>query len=300
MRPATAHGERRAEPALHTTIAEVRAAVAAVRGDGPIVLVPTMGALHSGHFAHVRRGLELGGIVVVSIFVNPLQFGPAEDLDLYPRDLAADLDALADAGAHHVFAPAVAELYPAGAPQVGIHAGEVAELYEGASRPGHFDGMLTVVAKLLHIVRPDVTTFGQKDAQQLFLVRRMVADLDLPVRVEAIPIVREPDGLALSSRNRYLEPAGRAAALGLSRALREAREHAGSGRRAALDAARALLEAAPGPAAVRLDYLDIVDPATFHPIADDHRGEALAIVAAHIGSTRLIDNETITVTPPPG
>ena len=276
-------------------IGEVRGYVAAERAGGArVVLVPTMGALHAGHLAHVRRARELGDVVVVSIFVNPLQFGPSEDLDRYPRTLDADVDALAEAGAHAVFAPTVAEMYPDGETGTRVTGGPVTRLFEGASRPGHFDGMLTVVAKLLAIVSPDVATFGRKDAQQLFLVRRMVRDLDIPVRIEAIDIVREGDGLALSSRNRYLSPAERQAALALSAALRAAGAASPAGAAAAVEAAHGVLRPR---ALVELDYFAVVDPDTFLPVQDGYRGEAFALVAARVGSTRLIDNATITVAP---
>ncbi len=216
-------------PDVVTTIAELRERVAHARReaalDGPadapvgrVVLVPTMGALHRGHLSLVSRARDLGGFVVVSIFVNPLQFGPNEDLDRYPRTLDADVAAL-DGLADLVFAPTAAEMYPDGPSSTRVSAGEVGRLFEGVSRPGHFDGMLTVVAKLLNIVQPDVAVFGQKDAQQVHLVGRMVDDLDLPVTIAVVDTVREEDGLALSSRNRYLDEDQRRAAITLSQAL---------------------------------------------------------------------------------
>jgi pantoate--beta-alanine ligase len=290
-----------ARPRVVHGIEELRAFLAAERaertqrGEGArVVLVPTMGALHAGHLSHVRRARELGDIVVVSIFVNPLQFGPTEDLDRYPRTLEADVSALATVGADAVFAPSASEMYPDGATGTLVTGGQVTRLFEGASRPGHFDGMLTVVAKLLAIVGPDVATFGRKDAQQLFLVRRMVRDLNIPVRIEAIDIVREDDGLALSSRNRYLSADERQLALALSAALLAAGNAAGRGVTAALDAALGEVTAR---ALVELDYFAVVDPGTFLPVGDGYRGEALALVAARVGSTRLIDNATITVAP---
>jgi pantoate--beta-alanine ligase len=290
-----------ARPRVVHGIEELRAFLAAERaertqrGEGArVVLVPTMGALHAGHLSHVRRARELGDIVVVSIFVNPLQFGPTEDLDRYPRTLEADVSALATVGADAVFAPSASEMYPDGATGTLVTGGQVTRLFEGASRPGHFDGMLTVVAKLLAIVGPDVATFGRKDAQQLFLVRRMVRDLNIPVRIEAIDIVREDDGLALSSRNRYLSADERQLALALSAALLAAGNAAGRGVTAALDAALGEVTAR---ALVELDYFAVVDPGTFLPVDDGYRGEALALVAARVGSTRLIDNATITVAP---
>lgn len=275
-------------PQVVTTIAELRARL----GGQRVALVPTMGALHAGHLALVERAAALADTVVVSIFVNPLQFGAGEDLERYPRELDADLAALAGRGVHHVFAPAVAEMYPDGAPQITLRGGAVAELFEGESRPGHFDGMLTVVAKLLGIVRPAVALFGQKDAQQLWLVERMVADLDIGIRIEPVATVREADGLALSSRNRYLSPAERAAAPVLHRALEAAASAAHRGADAARAAANATLAQEP---LVAVDYLDVVDPRTFQPVRDGHRGPARAIVAARLGSTRLIDNDELTL-----
>ncbi|RXZ47707.1 pantoate--beta-alanine ligase [Agromyces fucosus] len=275
------------------TIAELRERLAERRAAGAsVALVPTMGALHAGHLALVSHARELADVVVVSIFVNPLQFGPSEDLDRYPRTLDADVEALDGLGVEFVFAPTVAEMYPNGPVGTMLTAGRVGSLYEGASRPGHFDGMLTVVGKLLNIVRPDVAVFGQKDAQQVFLVRRMVDDLDVATSIEVVPTVRETDGLALSSRNRFLDPEHRAAALTLSEALRAADAAAPDG------LAEVLAE---GAAAfgdhddVTLDYLVVVDPETFLPVADDARGPAVVLVAARVGATRLIDNAAITL-----
>lgn len=280
-----------ARPLVIETIKGVREAIASERAKGlSIALTPTLGALHVGHLAHLHRAAELADVRVVSIFVNPTQFGVGEDFEKYPRTLDADLDALAELGVPYVFAPSVEEMYPTGPTETRITAGKVGALFEGASRPGHFDGVLTVVAKLLNIVGPDIVTFGQKDAQQLFLVRRMVADLNLPVRVEPIDTVRESDGLALSSRNRFLDPSQRRAAVTLSVALEAAVSSADSGVDAALAAAQGALMGEP---LVDLDYLKIVHPATFLPVDDGYRGPAWAIVAARVGSTRLIDNETI-------
>jgi pantoate--beta-alanine ligase len=278
-------------PTVVPTIAGLRSAIAAARAEGRrIALVPTLGALHEGHLTHVRRARELADLVVVSIFVNPLQFGPHEDLAKYPRDLETDLDALAPLGVEYVFAPSIDEMYPDGGTQVKVTGGPVASLFEGRSRPGHFDGVLTVVAKLLMIAQPDVVTFGQKDAQQLFLVQRMVRDLNIPTAIEVIPTVREPDGLAMSSRNRYLGPADRKAAQALSQAL----EAAASAGDRGIDA---VLAAAQGSLADRdlitLDYLKVVDPRTFLPVDDAHRGPARVLVAAQVGPARLIDNDEI-------
>ncbi|MCM3658066.1 pantoate--beta-alanine ligase [Agromyces mediolanus] len=278
-------------PAVVGTIAELRSRVAEARAGGAsVAFVPTMGALHDGHLALVARARELAELVVVSIFVNPLQFGPDEDLERYPRTLGADVAALAGTGAALVFAPAVAEMYPDGPSRTRIVAGEVGGLYEGASRPGHFDGMLTVVAKLCNIVQPDVAVFGQKDAQQVFLVRRMVRDLDLPLEIEVVETVREADGLALSSRNRFLGEPERRTALVLSEALAAAADAGAEGAPEALAEAVAAFGDHDG---AELDYFVIVDPDTFLPVADDATGPALALVAARVGATRLIDNRRV-------
>lgn len=274
-------------PVVLTTIEDTRAALA---GSNDTVLVPTLGALHAGHLALVERAKQLGSTVVVSIFVNPLQFGPNEDLDKYPRTLDDDLEKLGELGVDYVFAPSVEEMYPRGAAQTRVAAGRVGELYEGRSRPGHFDGVLTVVAKLLEIVQPAYVVFGQKDAQQVFLVGQMVDDLNIPVHVEVIDIVRDDDGLALSSRNRFLDPKERRAARALSLALEAAASSADQGIDAVVAAAQGTLMGEP---LVELDYLKIVNPSTFLPADDDYRGPALVLVAARVGSTRLIDNERI-------
>jgi pantoate--beta-alanine ligase len=280
-------------PRVVETVTGVREAVAGHRSAGRrVALVPTMGALHDGHLALVRRAREVADVVVVSIFVNPLQFGAGEDLDRYPRTLDADLDALAALGVELVFAPSADEMYPDGEVETVVTAGHVGALYEGASRPGHFDGMLTVVAKLFNIVRPDRAVFGQKDAQQVFLVRRMVRDLDVPLVVDVVPTVREPDGLAMSSRNRYLGPDQRRAALLLSETLAAAQAAGADG----LDEVLAEGAAAFGDHdGVELDYLVVVDPETFLPVGEDARGEAIVLVAARVGTTRLIDNAVISL-----
>jgi pantoate--beta-alanine ligase len=277
--------------AIARTVADVRAAIAGLRAEGRrVALVPTMGALHEGHRALVRHAQAVADAVVVSIFVNPLQFGPTEDLNRYPRTPDEDLAVLEGEEADLLFAPSVAEMYPGGPVGTRITAGPVAARLEGRSRPGHFDGVLTVVAKLLNVVQPDVALFGRKDAQQAFLVQRMVADLNLPVAIEVVDTVREPDGLALSSRNRYLSPEDRAAARALPRALEAAASAADRGVDPAIAAAQSALAGEPR---VRLDYLALVDPATFAPVDDGYRGPALALVAATVGATRLIDNEVI-------
>jgi pantoate--beta-alanine ligase len=273
------------------TVVELRSAISSWRRTGETVaLVPTMGALHEGHLALVARAQELADVVVTSVFVNPLQFGPAEDFDRYPRTLDTDTAALDAARVDLLFAPTVTDMYPDGRTQVTVSAGPVGGQLEGRVRPGHFDGVLTVVVKLLQIVGPDVVLFGRKDAQQVFLVGRMVRDLDIPTRVEVVPTVREADGLARSSRNRYLSADARAAATALPAALAAAAASTGDGASSMLAAASAVLA---GTAGVDVDYLVAVDPATFEPVPDGYRGPALVLVAARVGGTRLIDNEPV-------
>jgi pantoate--beta-alanine ligase len=275
-------------PVLATTRAELAAARAGL--PAPAVLVPTMGALHAGHRGLLRAARRLAGptgSVVVSIFVNPLQFGPGEDLDRYPRTLDDDLDMCAAEGTELVFAPSAAEMYPGGKPQVTVDPGAAGRVLEGEFRPGFFGGVLTVVLKLFSLARPDVAVFGQKDAQQLALVRRMVSDLDLGVVIESVPTVRDPDGLAISSRNAYLSAGARAKALALSRALRAGQGRAADGAAAVLAVAGEVLAAEP---AVVLDYLALVDPATFTAVPPGQPGPAVLAVAATVGGTRLIDN----------
>ena len=280
-----------AAPALARTGADLRELLADARRDARRVgLVPTMGALHDGHASLMRTARDhvADGPLVVSIFVNPLQFGPGEDLDRYPRTLDADLAVCAREGADVVFAPSVEDVYPGGDPQVTVAPGPLADVLEGRTRPGHFAGVLTVVAKLFGLVRPDVAVFGQKDYQQLALVRRMVLDLNMGVDVVGAETVREADGLALSSRNRYLDPEQRRAAVALSRALRAAQERGPEGLAAAVAAARAELRAEPG---VDVDYLAITDPGLGELPDDVPPGtDARALIAARVGATRLIDN----------
>src|SRR5690554_6562806 len=276
-----------------STISELRQRLDDDRSAGRrIAFVATMGALHDGHLALVHRARELAEVVVVSIFVNPLQFGPDEDLDRYPRTLDTDVTALSQlpGDATIVFAPTATEMYPDGEPETRVTAGEVATLFEGATRPGHFDGMLTVVAKLFHIVQPTVAVFGQKDAQQVYLVRRMIADLNLPLDLDVVATVREDGGLALSSRNCYLAGEERQAALVLSAALEAAAASADQGADFARVAGRNVVAEEPR---AELDYFELVDPATFLPVPPEFRGEAAAIIAARIGATRLIDNRPI-------
>lgn len=275
-----------------STLASTREELAALLAehDGPVGFVPTMGALHEGHASLMRVARERvgGGPVVVSVFVNPLQFGPGEDLERYPRTLEADLELCGREGVDIVFAPSVEEVYPGGEPQVMVRPGPLAKVLEGKVRPGHFRGVLTVVAKLFGLVRPDVAVFGQKDYQQLALIRRMVLDLNMGVEIVGAETVREPDGLALSSRNRYLDAEQRECATALSRALRAAQESAPYGAESALGAARAELRAAQG---VDLDYLVLTDPDLGELPPDVPPGtEARVLIAARVGTTRLIDN----------
>ncbi|OJV80755.1 MAG: pantoate--beta-alanine ligase [Cellulomonas sp. 73-92] len=262
-------------------------------------VVMTMGALHAGHLALVRRARELADHVVVTIFVNPLQFGPAEDLDRYPRDLEGDLALLSGDGllgdGDVVFAPTPAVMYPEGDPVVRVTAGRIGEVLEGGFRPGHLDGVLTVVLKLMHLTRPGVALFGQKDAQQLAAVRRMVRDLDVPLTVVGVPIVRDSDGLALSSRNAYLTADERRRALCLSRSLAAARSAADEGGASdqILAAAVAVLTGAEGVDS--LDYAALVDPSSFEEVAPGATGPALLVLAARVGATRLIDNGELTL-----
>jgi pantoate--beta-alanine ligase len=275
------------------SIADVRAFVGAERAAGRRVgFVPTMGALHDGHLSLVAAARERADVVIVSIFVNPLQFGPGEDYAAYPRDLEADAALLAGCGVDAVFAPAVDVMYPPGA-TTKVVPGPLADTLEGASRPGHFAGVCTVVVKLLSIVAPDVACFGEKDFQQLAIVRSVVRDLDIAVEIVGCPIVREADGLALSSRNAYLGSDDRAAAVVLSRGLEAAAALAGAGERsvAVLEAAiRDTIAAEPRAA---LDYAVVVDADTLAPLEALGTRPARALVAARVGPARLIDNRAI-------
>ncbi len=257
-----------------------------------VMLVPTMGALHDGHLALVHAAKRVpGSVVVVSIFVNPLQFGVGEDLDAYPRTLDDDVALLRGEGVEIVFAPTAAAMYPNGL-RTTVQPGPLAAELEGGPRPSHFAGVLTVVCKLLQIVRPDRVFFGEKDYQQLVLVRQMVADLNVDVAVVGVPTVREPDGLAMSSRNRYLDPEQRELAVALSAALTAGAHAAADGPAAALDAARAVLGATPG---LVLDYLELRD-AELGPLrGHDSSGSGRLLVAARLGTTRLLDNIAIQI-----
>ncbi len=274
---------------IYETIEEMRAACRAVRRSGQrLGFVPTMGALHEGHLSLVRAAKAACGIVAASIFVNPTQFGPNEDLARYPRDFERDRDLLAKEGVELLFAPSVEEMYPAGAVTWVTVEGLSAKL-DGRSRPGHFRGVTTVVAKLFHIVEPDAAFFGQKDAAQLAIIRRMVRDLKFPVEIVAGAIVREADGLAMSSRNGYLDRTQRQQALVLHRALMRVNKSWEAGERDAARLAAAGREEIAGEKSVRLDYFEIVDPENLDPVKN-LAGGALVAVAAFAGTTRLLDN----------
>lgn len=273
---------------------DLAAAVSNARQHGKsISFVPTMGALHDGHLSLVEIAHQQSDFVVVSIFVNPLQFAADEDFEKYPRTLQEDAEQLSAVGVDVLFAPDVDGVYPNG-DRITQHSGPIGETFEGAARPGHFDGMLTVVARLFDLVKPDLAVFGNKDAQQLFLIRRMVENSNHrwnALQVIGAPIIREEDGLAMSSRNRYLSSDERELAQIISRALRAAETASGTPE-ARVRAAEQVMATAP---AVRLDYVALVNPATFDPIEAGFVGRALLIVAAKVGNTRLIDNLSITI-----
>lgn len=276
---------------LITTKSELATARAALTGT--VAVVMTMGALHDGHVALVRRAREVAGPdghVIVTDFVNPLQFAPGEDYEAYPRDLAADL-ARVDPLADLVFAPSVEEMYPVLPPPVSVAVGALGTVFEGRARPTHFAGVATVVLKLLQLTRPDVAVFGRKDAQQLAIVQRLVADLDVPVRIEAVPIQREESGLARSSRNAYLSARQRHDALALSRTIRAVEAAAPS-----VSGVLAALEREAGAPGVDWDYASAVDPVDFTPIGPGFRGRALVVLAARVGTTRLLDSTVAEVT----
>lgn len=270
------------------SVPQLREAIAALRTGGKtIALVPTMGALHAGHMALVDAAKQAADHVAVSIFVNPTQFAPGEDLDRYPRREGADVALLEAGGCDLVWAPDVPTMYPDGF-ATGISVSGVSDVLDGAARPGHFDGVATVVAKLFNQIRPDVALFGEKDYQQLVVIRRMAADLDTGIAILAVPTQRDDDGLALSSRNAYLTPEERAAARALPRALGEAATAIGRGQPVAESletARRRLAEAGFDP----IDYVALCDPRTMEPV-DTLEGEARLLAAAKIGRTRLIDN----------
>ena len=271
-----------------TEVARTRQELAQRRDSlsGSVAVVMTMGALHDGHAQLMRFAREHADRVLVTVFVNPLQFGVGEDFDRYPRTWDADLEVCRRESVDLVFAPPMDVMYPNGQPDVRVDAGPLGARLDGAHRPGHFDGMLTVVLKLMHLTRPDVAVYGEKDAQQLALIRRMVSDLDLPVRVVGAATVREPDGLALSSRNRYLSPDQRVIAVKLSRALSMGVQAAPAGFQAVLDTARRCLTEEGG---IDLDYVALVDDATWLD-ADETTTIGRLLVAGRVGTTRLIDN----------
>jgi pantoate--beta-alanine ligase len=283
-------------PVVARTRADLTAVLADKRAAGPVVLVPTMGALHEGHASLIRLARDRAGedgAVVVSIFVNPLQFGVGEDLDRYPRTFDADLEMCGAEGVDLVFVPGVDEVYPGGEPQITVEPGPLATILEGKTRPGHFRGVLTVVAKLFGLVGPDVAVFGEKDYQQFALISRMAADLCFPVEIMGGPTHREDDGLARSSRNRFLDPVQREQAVTLSRVLLRAAEAAHDGYDAALALGRAELRASEG---VDLDYFEIRATDLGELRSDVRPGTpARALIAARVGTTRLIDNLALTI-----
>jgi pantoate--beta-alanine ligase len=271
------------------SISEARSACRDARANHRRVgLVPTMGALHEGHLSLVRAARAQCDVVAVSIFVNPTQFGPAEDLSKYPRQFERDCRLLEQEGVDILFAPSIEEMYPQGAISWVVVEG-LSEKLDGRSRPGHFRGVTTVVAKLFHVIEPDAAYFGQKDAAQLAVIRRMVRDLDFPVEIVACPIVREADGLAMSSRNAYLNREERQRALVLQRSLQEARRQFDAGERLAARLIAAAKEVFVREPQVRLDYFEVVDPETLDPV-EHISGRTLVAVAAFVGTTRLIDN----------
>ena len=278
-------------------VAHTRDELGAARDALPsrdVAAVMTMGALHEGHARLIHTARERHDHVVVTIFLNPLQFGPKEDLSRYPRTFDQDMEICTSSGVDIVFAPTPDVVYPEGDPGVRVSAGPLGMILEGAARPGHFDGVLTVVGKLLHLSGARSAYFGQKDAQQLLLIRRMVRDLDFPVDIVSVPTVREPDGLAMSSRNMYLTESDREVALCLSRALRAGAEAAPFGPSAVRRAAREVVVEEP---LALVDYLVLVHPDTLADVPEWYRGEALIAIAARIGTTRLIDNMPVLVGP---
>jgi pantoate--beta-alanine ligase len=282
-------------PEVVESIRAVRAAVGQARVAGHTIgLVPTMGALHDGHARLIAACRGECDFVAVSIFVNPTQFGPHEDYGKYPRTLEDDLARSGAAGAALVFAPGVGEMYPAGASSTYVEVPGLSDRLEGASRPGHFRGVATVVLKLFEIVRPDIAYFGEKDYQQLTVIRRMAADLNLPVAIRGLPIVREPDGLAMSSRNRYLDPDQRRAATVLHRALEAASAAVGGGERRADRVRQILGDTINSENVAEIDYVEVADAATLEPL-DMISGsrQAVALLAVRIGPARLIDNRLL-------
>jgi len=276
-------------PKLVTTASELRAAVRAARAAGcAIGLVPTMGALHEGHLSLVQASRSECGFTVATIFVNPTQFAPHEDFDKYPRTLDADLESLASCHADLVFAPRREDMYPAGCSTL-VQPPQVAQRWEGECRPGHFQGVATVVLKLFNLAQADVAFFGHKDYQQAAVIRRMVQDLNVPTEIRVCPTVREPDGLAMSSRNRYLSAGERQQAVALSRALRLAEQMAAGGERHAAKLVEAIDRVLAEAQIRRIDYVAVVDPDTLEPVPELTR-PVVVLIAARVGGTRLIDN----------
>ncbi len=276
---------------LVETIEETRRRIASVRAGGRIVgFVPTMGALHAGHSALMERCRAESDFVVASIFVNPTQFAPGEDLDRYPRTLELDLDRCRNVGVDLVFYPSIPEIYPNGSDSTLVETPGLTRILEGAARPGHFRGVATVVLKLFNIVQPDIAYFGQKDFQQLTVIRRMTTDLLLPVEIRPHPTVREPDGLALSSRNRYLSARERSTAPILHRALTRARDAVVAGLANGDRVRQILRETLESGTGVVVDYAEVVDDRTLEPLTELTGRRAIALVAARLGSTRLLDN----------
>ena len=274
---------------IDLVIARTSEELAAARGDGTVALVPTMGALHDGHIQLLKHARPLGDTLVASIFVNPTQFAPGEDFEEYPRTFDADLERCAEAGVDVVFAPAVDTMYPTGLDTtVMVDPGPLGSVLEGSVRPGHFRGVLTVVAKLFGLVRPDVAVFGEKDYQQLVLIRQMAQALCLGVDVQGCPTVRDPDGLALSSRNAYLSADEREQATALSRALRAGAAAAADGSEAVRAAAQSVIDSVP----IDLDYLTLTNPDLGEPVPGE---EARLLIAARVGKPRLIDNVGLTL-----
>jgi pantoate--beta-alanine ligase len=275
------------------TVSSMKAACRQVTRSGKTLgFVPTMGALHEGHLSLVRASTSRCNVTAVSIFVNPLQFGPTEDLGKYPRTLERDKAMLEEAGVDLLFFPSAEEMYPPDA-KTRVQVAELSEKLDGASRPGHFQGVATVVSKLFEIVRPDLAFFGQKDAAQVAVLRKMVRDLDMDVEMIVCPIVREKDGLAMSSRNAYLTPEQRQQALVLHRALLRVQTAADHGERDASKLRQIGEQVIAEETATRLDYFAVVDPDSLDPVPDVSRG-ALVAVAAYVGLTRLIDNILLT------
>lgn len=282
-------GHATRQPQVVTTAAELRAALAAARAAGQkIGLVPTMGALHAGHLSLARASQAECGTTVVTVFVNPTQFGPHEDFNKYPRTLEADVALLGGLGVDLVFAPGPDEMYPPGC-STAVEPPAVAQRWEGECRPGHFRGVTTVCLKLFNLVQADVAFFGHKDFQQSLVIRRMVQDLNVPLEIRVCPTLRDPDGLAMSSRNRYLDPGQRQQALALWRSLQRGAELVRQGQRQAAAVHQQMVAVLAAAGVSRIDYVALADSYTLEPVAEI-QDSAIALIAAHVGTTRLIDN----------